>query len=85
MKKQKLNSLVLNKKSISNLDNSSIIAGGPTAVRTVTCIPSSPALCGGLTARGCGVLATEARNCTVDSLVLSNCLLTQCQSAGACA
>lgn len=86
MKKQKLNSLALNKTSISNLHSGSIVGGGPTQVRTVTCIPSSPALCKTFSERKqCGIRATEAYTCTQDSIAMSNCGLTQCESAGACA
>ena len=83
MKKQKLNSLTLNKTSISNLHRSQITGGNLTYEQGGTCGID----CNLLTERKrCGAPnATEAYNCTVDSIAMSNCALPQCQSATACA
>jgi hypothetical protein len=88
MKKQKLNSLALNKTSISNLHLQTILGGDDYLTVSYggaghTCNKD----CNLLSQRkGCGAPnATEAQNCTVDSVAMSNCALTQCQSATACA
>ncbi|WP_298511584.1 hypothetical protein [uncultured Kordia sp.] len=89
MKKQKLNNLALNKTSISNLQRSMISGGGTDDYLTITREDDHTCNkdCNLLSQRGrCGVPnATEAYNCTVDSVAMSNCALTQCQSATACA
>jgi len=86
MKKQKLNSLTLNKTSISNLHLNNIL-GGDWLTITIDEGHTCNKDCNLLSQRGrCGTPnATEALNCTVDSVAMSNCALPQCQSATACA
>jgi len=96
MKKKKLDGLSLNKKTISGLNQDSLTGGIPTGSFNTCTAPVS--VNGGLTCNRNGTCtggggtvtsptlnATCANGCTVNSIQLSNCGLTQCLSIQACA